>query len=970
MRSLFLFVLAFISLALVPGSISGAQEIDFNRDIKPILSENCYFCHGPDAGDRKAKLRLDTFEGATAEVVVPGKPEESEFVHRIFTDDGEERMPPPEAKIALSEEEKNLLKQWIESGAEYKEHWAFVPPEKAKLRGDSHPIDQLVNKALSARGMKLAPEADRFVLIRRVALDLTGFPPSPEMVKEFLRDEKPGAYERLVDRLLASPSYGERMAWDWLDAARYADSNGYQGDNERTMWPWRDWVVKAFNENLPYDKFTLWQLAGDLLPDATDEMRLATGFCRNHPINGEGGRISEENRVDYVMDMTETMGTVWLGLTLNCCRCHDHKFDPLPQKDYYQLSDYFNQTPVDGGGRSGQTAPILAVHDQSQKIELARLNMEVSAAEQELKDITAQVKHERSENPPENQWRRLQVKSASAEKQTLAVQDGELVLASGENPANDTYTLRLGSPIASIGSIRLDALRHKTMTGGGLSRSDSGNFVLTEIEVSVKRAGKDEAELVKINAAEATFEQGSLKIAGTFDGKKTSGWAVYEGRNIDRDHTGIWRFEKPVSVAEGDELIVVLRHDSKHPQHVLGHFRLSIAADREAGFSESEDPRISKAKKTRDDLKSRRDSLQRSAPKVMVMADMSKRRKTYILDSGLYSKHGAEVFAGVPEALHPMPDGYPNNRLGLARWLVAPENPLTARVTVNRFWQQIFGIGLVKTAEDFGAQGELPPQQELLDWLAVDFRESGWDVKRLMKLIVTSRAYKQTAKSAEGYREDPENRWLARGPRFRMPSWMLRDNALAASGLLVEKQGGRPLNPYQPAGIWEETSYGKKKYSQDSGDDLYRRSLYTFWRRIAPPTAFFDNAGRQVCQVNPVRTNTPLHALYTLNDVTFVEASRVLAGKAMKSHPDSESGRFSMIFERILARPPGAAEVATLTEVLVKTRKHYEESPEEARKFLSEGESPRDESLDAVEHASWTALCLAVFNFDEAVTKP
>ena len=354
----------------------------------------------------------------------------------------------------------------------------------------------------------------------------------------------------------------------------------------------------------------------------------------------------------------------------------------------------------------------------------------------------------------------------------------------------------------------------------------------------------------------------------------------------------------------------------------------------------------------------------------MVMADMEKRRKTYILDSGLYSKRGAEVAGGIPAALHAMPDGYPDNRLGLARWLTAPENPLTARVTVNRFWQQIFGVGLVKTAEDFGAQGELPPQQELLDWLAVDFVENGWDVKRLMKLIVTSQAYKQTAKSADGYVEDPENRWLARGPRFRMPSWMLRDHALAASGLLVDTEGGRPVNTYQPPGIWEETSFGKKKYTRDKGDDLYRRSLYTFWRRIAPPTAFFDNSGRQVCQVRPIRTNTPLHALYTLNDVTFVEASRVLAEKAMKAHPQSESSRFGYIFERILGRPPRAPEVATLTEVLVKTQAHYKAVPGEAQKFLSEGDSPRDESLELVEHASWTALCLAVFNFDEAVTKP
>ena len=571
--------LLLLAAATLPGRLSGADEIDFNRDIKPILSENCYFCHGPDANDRKAKLRLDTFEGATAEVVIPGKPEESELIHRILSTDPDDRMPPPEAKIALSEEEKDLLKRWIESGAEYKEHWAFVPPEKAPLPGDAHPIDALVSDALIARGRKLAPEADRRVLARRVALDLTGLPPSPQNLKEFLEDEDPEAYERLVDRLLGSRNYGERMAWDWLDAARYADSNGYQGDNERTMWPWRDWVVKAFNENLSYDKFTIWQLAGDLLPDATEETRLATGFCRNHPINGEGGRISEENRVDYVMDMTETMGTVWLGLTLNCCRCHDHKFDPLPQTDYYRLSDYFNQTPVDGGGRSAQTPPILAIHSDSQKGEMAKLDGEFAAAEKQLREIEDKVKLELSVKPPQSQWQRLDVKSATAEKQTLTVQKDGSILASGENPANDTYTVNLASPIRKVGALRLDALQHEAMTGGGLSRSDSGNFVLTEIELSVKRVGKDEVERLKVKSAVATFEQGDLKIAKTFDGNSATGWAVYEGRNIDRSHAGVWRLENPIDVAKGDVLMVVLRHDSKHPQHNIGHFRLSVARE-------------------------------------------------------------------------------------------------------------------------------------------------------------------------------------------------------------------------------------------------------------------------------------------------------------------------------------------------------------------------------------------------------
>ncbi|MGI9241668.1 MAG: DUF1549 domain-containing protein, partial [Verrucomicrobiales bacterium] len=474
----------------------------------------CFFCHGPDAAERKADLRLDTFGGATAEAVVPGAPGESELIDRIFSDDPDERMPPPEAKIALSQQEKNLLETWIAEGAEYAEHWSFVAPEKVDLSGDGHPVDELVSKALGERGLELAPEASGEILVRRVYLDLVGLPPSQEQVAEFINDDRPGAYGRLVDRLLGSPEYGERMAWSWLDAARYADSNGYQGDNERTMWPWRDWVVKAFNENLPYDKFTIWQLAGDLLPGATEEMHLATGFCRNHPINGEGGRIAEENRVDYVMDMAETMGTVWLGLTLNCCRCHDHKFDPLAQKDYYQFTDFFNQTPVDGSGGNAQTPPVLTRYTGAEKTELADLDKQIADMEVRIANRKAGIAGEPIANP----WKVVELISADAVSQSLTIGLGGEILASGKNPPNDTYTIQAKVGAEQIYGIRLDALKHKSMTAGGLARSDSGNFVLTELEASVVRADGG-TEPLAIASAEASFEQGPWKVGGTFDGR-------------------------------------------------------------------------------------------------------------------------------------------------------------------------------------------------------------------------------------------------------------------------------------------------------------------------------------------------------------------------------------------------------------------------------------------------------------------
>ncbi len=759
------------------------ETVEFERDIRPILSANCFACHGPDANKREAELRLDTREGAHS-VLEPGESAKSELFRRISSDDPDERMPPPETKRELSAKQVALLKKWIDQGAAWGEHWAFaslkrpgVPvlnaQQSAVIR---NAIDAFVQARLVDEKLNASPEAARHTLIRRVTLDLTGLPPTPEEVDPFLADRAPGAYERVVDRLLASPAFGQRMAWDWLDAARYADSNGYQGDGERTMWPWRDWVVGALNENLPYDDFTVWQLAGDLLSGATFEQRLATGFCRNHMINGEGGRIPEENRVDYVMDMSETMSTVWLGLTMTCCRCHDHKYDPLTQHDYYRMFAFFNQTPVDGGGGNAQTPPVLAAPTAEQR-------RQIEALERELAQLDA---------------------------------------------------------------------------NGGQSESD------------------------------------------------------------------------PKQIEE----------QRKQKQQQL-------------------------------------DGLRKSLAKVMIMADRPDPRKTFMLDRGLYNKPGEEVTAAVPAMLPPLPADAPPNRLALARWLVASENPLTARVTVNRLWQQLFGVGLVKTTEDFGVQGEIPIHQELLDWLAVELRDNGWDVKQILRLIVTSHTYRQSSKNiaaADGstaslYELDPENRLLARGPRMRLPSWMLRDQALAASGLLVNEIGGPPVNGYQPPGIWEEATFGNKKYSQDHGQSLYRRSLYTFWRRIIAPTMFFDNASRQVCTVKLFRTNTPLHALLTLNDVTYVEAARALAERVLRDEADSDKQRLDLVFRRLLARVPTDQERTILLGGLARSREQFQQDNTAAEQLLAVGESKRDDGLDAAEHAAWTTLCLAIFNLDEALTK-
>lgn len=838
-------------LLLLAAAPAAAEPVSFSRDIQPILSDNCYFCHGPDANQRAAGLRLDLQEEAAA-VIEPHDTEASELVRRVTSEDPYEVMPPPDSNRSLSPGQIELLRQWVEQGAEWGVHWSFAPlkrppvPASAEASDDptaeqANPIDRFVAAKLAERDWKPAPEASRRTLIRRVTLDLTGLPPTPEEVEAFLHDRDPQAYARLVDSLLSRPAYGERMAWNWLDAARYADSNGYQGDGERTMWPWRDWVIDAFNRNLPYDQFTIDQIAGDLLPEPTFEQQLATGFNRNHMINGEGGRIAEENRVEYVMDMAETVGTVWMGLTVNCCRCHDHKFDSLSQRDYYALFAFFNQTPVNGGGGNPQTPPVLAVPtpEQEQQTEAARL---------ELDGLNSQLQQRATELAPgQPQWEQQVLEESSAEGEAAAEKKDD-------------------------------------------AEEDARKALLDALRSTPEKRSAEQAELIKT---------------------------------------------------------AFLKSDADYAQ-----LASRVAAQQQ-----------------------QLEALRGRVPKVMVMADMAEPRTTFILDRGLYNQPGDEVTADVPASLPPLPEDAPRNRLGLARWLVSDDHPLTARVTVNRFWQQLFGIGLVNTPEDFGVQGEIPLHAELLDFLAAEFRDSGWDVKRLLRGIVTSKTYRQSSEVADSG-EDPENRWLARGPRFRMPSWMLRDQALAVSGLLDRPQGGQPVNGYQPPGVWEEATFGKKSYPQDSGAALYRRSLYTFWRRIIAPTMFFDTASRQTCAVGIYRTNTPLHALLTFNDVTYVEAARHLAARALtlgsgdaEAGPAEDAARIDFIFRVLLAREASAEEQEILLDAIERSRSEFAEDAAAAEALLAVGESPREPTLQPVEQAAWTALSLAVLNLDETLTK-
>ena len=828
------FVLGFVAgLASVR-----AEKNDFNRQILPILSDACFRCHGPDAAAREAKLRLDEQEGLfrtrdDITVVAPGKPEASELVLRITSKDEDEVMPPRESSRQLKPAEIDVLKRWVAAGAPWGRHWAYAPPQSPALpkltvgsaRRVRNPIDRFVFARLEREGLKPAPEAAAAALLRRVSLDLTGLPPTSAELDAFVADRSPDAYERAVDRLLASPRYGERWAWEWLDLARYADTNGFQGDPERTMWPWRDWVVNALNTNLPYDQFTIEQLAGDLLPEATREQRIASGFHRNNMFNGEGGRIAEETRVENVFDRVETTATVWLGSTFTCARCHDHKYDPISQRDYYALFDVFNQMSETGKNAGGQVPPILDLsmpeEREAQKLAVARV--EAVAKEVELFERT---KFPRAE----------------------------------------------GASLLESEAARLP-----------------GNLPNYIARVEPKRRGVD----------------GLLESVSYFR-----------------------------------------EHDPAYGQML--EKQLQAVRARDAATS-----RISK---------------------VMVMDQLEKPRDTFVLVKGSYeNKTDVKVLGAIPTIFRPAATaagmGERINRLDLARWLVSPGNPLAARTAVNRMWQSFFGVGLVKTAEDFGVQGEPSVHPELLDWLATEFVSRGWDMKAMHRLIVTSATYRQSSRVTPALHErDPESRLLARGPRFRLPSWMLRDQALAASGLLVETRGGPAVKPYQPAGIWEEATFGKKTYQQDHGEALYRRSLYVFWRRIVGPTTFFDAGARQVCNVKAARTNTPLHALVTLNDPAFVEAARVMAQRVMAGAV-ADAARLDDAFHRTTARRPTRAERKILLGRLEKLRAQFRAEPAAARELTAAGEAPRPDGLDVVEHAAWTSLCSLIMNLDEALSK-
>ena len=1007
------------------------DTVNYNRDVRPILSDKCYKCHGPDSAERKAGLRLDSPEGATthlesgATAIVPGNTGESELLKRIMSADPDHIMPPPESGIKLTPQQTETLTKWIQQGAEFKGHWSFIRPQRAELPTVSdeawcrNPIDRFVMQKLDSAGLKPSAEADRVTLIRRATLDLTGLPPTPGEVQAFLDDADSNAYEKVVDRLLASPRYGEQMTRYWLDLVRYGDSHGLHLDNERSLWKYREWVINAFNANKPFDQFAIEQLAGDLLPDSTIEQKIATGFNRCNVSTSEGGSINEEVLVRYAVDRTETMSTIFMGMTLGCAVCHDHKFDPVTQKEFYQLFAFYNASAdaaMDGNALA--PPPTIRVPTSEQSAMLAELDQKIPAINEQIATALAGIDYVDpgagaavvSTEPAEFVWiddatpagaqsqgdtpwefvsapdhpvhsgtqstRReaagLSQHFFTAASPTLKIGEGDKLFAyCWLDPANPPKTVML--------QFNDGVWSHRAFWGEDLIPFDSGTGENHRPMGPLPPTGQ--WVRLEVDAAHVGLKAGA----------ELNGWAftqfggltywdfagsVTRAPQADQSFESLLAWEafdrslEKSSVPQPVRDAIKLETEKRTPEQtksIRDHFLQYIHPKMRASFEP--------LRKQLDEITQQRAAVDGAIAVTMVMADLPQPRDTFVLKRGEYDKPGEKVEASVPAMFPALPDGAPRNRLGLARWLVDPSHPLTARVTVNRYWQQYFGTGIVKTAEDFGKQGQWPTNPALLDWLAVQFVESGWDIKALQKLIVTSSVYRQSSNvTPELLATDPDNELLARGPRFRLDAEVVRDSALAVSGLLVEETGGKSVRPYQPDGIWESVAFvgsTTQNYKRDDGTALYRRSLYTFWKRTAPPPSLmaFDAPSRETCVARRARTNTPLQALVLMNDTQYVEASRQLAGRMMTEGGDNVASRLNFGFRTCTARLPTEHELEVLSRVHGEQLAHYKDQPAEADKLLVIGASPRRDGMDSAEYAAMTMMANLILNLDETITR-
>lgn len=1026
-RTVVLTLLGILVGSMPLAALSGQEQVDFNRDIRPILSDKCFFCHGPDPSNREADLRFDDEDAAKEYAIVPGEPDESELMVRITSDDPESRMPPPQSKLVLTPGEIKTLQRWINEGAVWNQHWAFQPPRQPSVPQTKdrdwpqNDIDQFILHRLEANQLQPSPQANRETLIRRLSFDLTGLPPTLSEIDTFLADESPDAYERVVDRLLASERFGERLASEWLDVARYSDTYGYQVDRDRYVWPWRDWVIHAFNQNMKYDEFITQQLAGDLIPEANDDQILATTFNRLHPQKVEGGSTPEEFRIEYVADRTQTFATAFLGMTMECCRCHDHKYDPLSQKEYYQISAFFDN--IDEAGlysyfTESVPTPTLQLADDDAKQKLIKAERDIERAEIALASVRAD-RHDAFE-----QWLRSM---PSAE---VAAPIASLSFEEKPTGSNQLVEGVAGQAIRLTGD---DAVKTKV---GNFTRYQPFSVALWLNTPDVKeravvfhrsRAWTDAAsrgyELLieegRLSASLIHFWPGnaiSVKcveplpvgqwkhVVITYDGSSQArGLQIYiDGNRSDLetvrddlyknitggggDHIAIGERFRDRGFTNGlvDEFQVFDRHLSLIEIKQI-HDEISLTSSLATASDELSDQQREQLYEyylaTVDDeyrlafeqvcvSYETRCKIEDGLQEIMVMRELPDKRKTYLLNRGAYDKRSDEVFAETPAVLPAFPEQEPRNRLGLARWLTAPENPLTARVAVNRYWQLIFGNGIVATPEDFGQQGSPPTHPELLDWLAFDFQSHGWDIKRLLKQIVMTATYQQVSTaSKELFTRDPENRLLARAPSFRLPAEMLRDNALAISGRLVDRLGGPPAKPY-------EVELSFKPVDRDKGEGLYRRSLYTYWKRTGPAPSMMtlDAAKRDVCRVKRENTSSPLQAFVLMNDPQFVEAARGLAEKLLLQHGDDQNGDDQKqllvdMFRTLTSRPPSERELEIMADLYQKQKNYFLDNEGLANDYLQNGDYKPNPKLDPHQLAAISSLVNTLMSFDESVMR-
>ncbi len=1022
-----------IGLLWVFNGVSAKQQVDFNRDIRPILSGNCFHCHGPDEASREGGsiktggLRLDTFEGATTDIggyaaLVPGKPDESELYYLVTTDDEDDRMPPQKHGGRLSRAEIATLKQWIEEGGEYDLHWAYKKPKRPNLPSITqcnftlhNPVDYFVADKLISRSLTQSPEADRYALARRAALDLTGLPPTTAEVDKFVKDQSPSAYRRYVDQQLAKPGYGEHWARMWLDLARYADSAGYADDPLRTIWGYRDYVIRAFNENKPFNQFTIEQIAGDLLKEPTIDQVVATAFHRNTKTNNEGGTDDEEFRNEAVVDRVNTTMAVWMGTTIDCAQCHTHKYDPISHEDYFKLFAIFNSSSDED--RTDE-APVVPIFTQEQERKKTSTETKLQNLKNELKSaLTTEENRARR-----YQWEQRLVDgegwtvlnttaadmTASSKTNLKSLADGSIEVGNNSAP-RDTYTITLEPVLIPqlVTGLRLEVFPEEN------SEVANSLWVLNEIEARIVTSTEPEANTasleeteamattakLKLANASASFEQDRYSAAGAIDGNggnRFAGWAA-KG-NLSEVNTAVFELAEPTSIPAGSQLQIKLVHN--FPNKKIKRFRLSITDEVKPLPAVPKDlsPTLVKNPIYRSPAEESAaldffaefdpgsiDSLDRIATiqaeidaikpltTVPVMAEVNHQdlRETHIQIRGSYLNKGAKVEPGVPSIFHAIPDHLKPDRFGLANWLIDQENPLTARVVVNRYWEALFGLGIVPTSEEFGSQGEPPSNQPLLDWLAVELMESGWDLKHLLKLIVSSATYRQSSKiTPELYEADPENRWLARGPRFRISAEMVRDQALAVSGLLSDHMYGPPVQPFQPELGLKAAFGGDTDWKTSEGEDRHRRGVYTTWRRSNPypSMAAFDAPNREVCTIRRDRTNTPLQALVTLNDPVYIEASQAL-GRRMLEHPGTIADKLTYGFLLCLIRHPSEKEVSALLRLYKSTYQHFLNNLEDARLLATDPIGPIPEMGDGAAYATWAVVGNTLLNLDEMFLK-